>query len=115
MEYGNEIWDNCQQYEKDDFEKSQIEASRIATGTTKFVSVASLYSKIGLNILDTRRKKQKLVLFYKMVNQLTSLYLSFLLPPTVKQHLDIILETQILSLQLMHEQTSITTPFSFLQ
>ena len=24
LEYGNEIWDNCQQYEKDDLEKIQI-------------------------------------------------------------------------------------------
>ena len=85
LEYGNEIWDNCQQYEKDDLEKIQIEAARIATGTTKLVSIASLYSEIGWNSLDTRRKMQNLVLFYKMVNHLTPLYLSFLIPPTVNQ------------------------------
>ena len=39
LEYGNEIWDNCQQYEKDDLEKIQIEAARIATGTTKLVPI----------------------------------------------------------------------------
>ena len=43
LEYGNEIWANCQQYEKDDLEKIQIEAARIATGTTQLVSIASLY------------------------------------------------------------------------
>ena len=84
LEYGNEIWDNCQ-YEKDDLEKIQIEAARIATGTTKLVSIASLYSEIGWNCLDTRRKMQKLVLFYKMVNHLTPLYLSSLIPPTVNE------------------------------
>ena len=47
LEYGNGIWDNCQQYEKDDLEKIQIEAIRIATGTTKLVSIASLYCEIG--------------------------------------------------------------------
>ena len=34
LEYCNEIWDNCTQYEKDDLENIQIEAARIATGTT---------------------------------------------------------------------------------
>ena len=85
LEYGNEICDNCQQYEKDDLEKIQVEAARIATGTTKLVSIASLYSEISWNSLDTRRKKQKLVLFYKMVNHLSPLYLSSFIPPTVNE------------------------------
>ena len=38
LEYCNEVWDNCTQYEKDDLEKVQIEAARIATETTKSVS-----------------------------------------------------------------------------
>ena len=50
LEYGNEIWDNCQQYEKDDLEKVQIEAARIATGTTKLVSIA-LYTVKLVGIL----------------------------------------------------------------
>ena len=62
-----------------------IKSARIATGTTKLVSIASLYSEIGWNSLDTRRKRQKLVLFYKMVNHLTPLYLSSLIPPTVNE------------------------------
>ena len=69
-------WDNCQQYEKDDLEKIQIEAARLATGTRKLVSIASLYSEIGWNSLDARWKMQKLVLVYKMVNHLIPLYLS---------------------------------------
>ena len=85
LDYGNEIWDNCQQYEKGELEKIQIEAARIATGTTKLVSIASLYREIGWNSLDTRRKMQKLVLFYKMVNHLTPLHLSSLIPPTVNE------------------------------
>ena len=83
LEYGNEIWDNCTLYEKDDLEKIQIEAARIATGTTKLVSIENLYSEIGWETLETRRKKQKLVLFYTMVNNLTPLYLSTLIPSTI--------------------------------
>ena len=61
MEYGNEIWANCQQYEKDDLEKIQIEAARIATGTKKkLVSIASLHSEIGWNSLDIHRKNAEI-------------------------------------------------------
>ena len=34
LEYGNELLDNCTQYEKDDPAKIQIDTARIATGTT---------------------------------------------------------------------------------
>ena len=59
LEYGNEIWDNCTQYEKDGLEKIQTEAARIATGATKLVSIENLYSEIGWDTLDIRRKKTK--------------------------------------------------------
>ena len=35
--YGDVIWDNCTQYEKQELDKAQTEAARIATGTTKLV------------------------------------------------------------------------------
>ena len=57
LEYGNEIWDNCTQYEKDDLEIIQTEAARIATGTTKLVSLENLYSETGWDTLDMRRKE----------------------------------------------------------
>ena len=59
LEYGNEIWDTCTQYEKDDLEKIQTEAARIATGTTKLVSIENLYSEIVWDTLEARRKKTK--------------------------------------------------------
>ena len=50
----------------------QTEAARIATGTTKLVSIENLYSEIGWDTLEARRKqKQKLTLFYRMVHNLT--------------------------------------------
>ena len=44
LEYGSVTWDNCIQYEKQELEKIQTEAARIATGTTKLVSLQSLYN-----------------------------------------------------------------------
>ena len=42
LEYGDIVWDNCTQYEKQELDKIQNEAARIATGTTKLVSINSL-------------------------------------------------------------------------
>ena len=85
LEYGNEIWDNCTQYEKNDIENIQTEAARIATGTTKLVSIEHLYSEIEWDTLEARRRKQKLALFYKMVHNLTPNYLTSLIPSTVNE------------------------------
>ena len=78
LEYGDIIWDNCLQSEKQELEKIQIEAARIATGATKLVSIAALYREIRWDSLDERRRKHKLTLFYKMTNALAPLYLSSL-------------------------------------
>ena len=63
----------------------QTEAARIATGTTKLVSIENLNSEIGWDTLKTKRKKQKLTLFYKMVHNLTPNYLTSLIPSTVNE------------------------------
>ena len=85
LEYGNEIWANCTQYEKDELEQIQLEAARIATGATKLISIYNLYREIGWETLDARRNKQKLMLFYKMYYSLSPPYLSTLVPPLVGQ------------------------------
>ena len=41
------------------------------------------HSLTGWETLKSRRKQHKLILFYKMVNNLTPIYLSSLLPPQV--------------------------------
>ena len=38
FEYANIIWENCKQYETNAIERIQIEAARIVTGATRFVS-----------------------------------------------------------------------------
>ena len=80
LEYADVVWDNCTQQEKHEIEKIQLEAARIATGTTKLVSVQKLYDEIGWETLDIRRRKHKLVLFYKMYNDIAPSYLSSLVP-----------------------------------
>ena len=81
LEYGDVIWDNCTLYEKNELDKIQNEAARIATGATKLVSLQQLSKEVGWESLETRRVKHKLILFYKMVNHLSPTYLSSLVPP----------------------------------
>jgi hypothetical protein len=85
LEYANEIWDNCTLYEKQELNKIQNEAARIATGATKLVSIKTLYKETGWDTLDNRRRKQKLILFHKMVNHSVPDYLSSLVPNTVSE------------------------------
>ena len=83
LEYGDVVWDNCTQYEKDELERMQHEAARIATGTTRLVSLDSLYNEIKWESLQKRRNDHKLSLLFKMKNNLTPEYLSSLLPQNV--------------------------------
>ena len=84
IEYADVIWDNCTQQNKNELELIQLEAARISTGATQLVSVANLYIETGWETLDARRNKHKLVLFYKMFNDLTPPYSSSLVPPLVQ-------------------------------
>ena len=49
LEYGDVVWDNMYQYQKDELNKIQNEAARIVTGSTKLVSMVDL-NKEDVNI-----------------------------------------------------------------
>ena len=51
LEYGDVLWDNCTQYEKDELDKIQNEAARIATGATKLISLFALSNEIKWKVL----------------------------------------------------------------
>ena len=63
--------------------KIQNEATRIATGATKLVSVNKLYKEICWESLQKRRHDHKRTLFYKIYNHLAPEYLSSLIPQQV--------------------------------
>ena len=50
---------------------------------TRSLHIHALYGKIGWDTLDSRRRKHKLTLFYKMYTNKTPPYLSTLVPPSV--------------------------------
>ena len=84
LEYASVVWDNCTQYEKAELDKIQNEAARIVTGTTKLVSIQALYEDTKWETLEERRRKSKLILFYKIINGLSPTYLSSLIPLSVR-------------------------------
>ena len=83
LEYADVVWCNLTKYEEDELEKIQIEAARIVIGATKLVSHDNLYRETCWETLNSRRKQNKLTLYYKMINFLTPTYLSSLVPPRV--------------------------------
>ena len=80
LEYADVVWDNCSNALKNDVEAVQIEAARICTGATKFCNIQKILQDLKWESLAERRKKHRLILFYKMTNSLTPSYLSTILP-----------------------------------
>ena len=83
LEYASVVWDNCTLGEKDSLEKIQHEAARIVTGLTRSTSLLNLYTEIGWLSLSDRRKYQKLILTFKIINGQVPNFLCQLFPSTV--------------------------------
>jgi hypothetical protein len=83
MEYAAAVWDSCSINEANILENVQVEAARTVTGLPKYCSIAFLYSEVSWNNLQSRRKIKKLILMYKIVNNIAPSYLTDLLPPLV--------------------------------
>ena len=64
-----------------ELERVQYRGALAVTGTWKGTSRAKLYDELGWESLSDRRKKQRLVLLYKIINNLTPSYLRDKLPP----------------------------------
>ena len=84
LEYSGVVWDNCNDQDKKLLENIQIEAMRIVTGATKLCSISKLYQDTGWETLEARRRKQKLIIFFKMIHGLCPDYLNELVPETVQ-------------------------------
>ena len=112
LEYQDLFWDSCAQYEKEELEKLQHEAARIATGSTRLISLYLLLQEIKWDFLQKRRNDHKLSLFFKMKHNLTSTYLSALVPQNVGNTTRYSLLTPTTSKLYTREQLYTLTPFS---
>ena len=83
LEYADVVWNNCAKYEAEALDLIQNEAARIVTGATRLASIESLLTEKSWETLSDRRRKHKLILVYKMKNDLCPEYLSSLTPTNV--------------------------------
>ena len=106
IEYADVFYTNCTQAEKDDLTKIQHEAARIVCGATKLVSINNLQREVPWETLEQRRATHRLLLLYKMKNDLSPSYLSSLVPQTVgeQSHYNLRNATDI---QGIHARTSL--------
>ena len=72
LEYGSIVWDSAPRHEKyfTEMEKLQIQAASKVTGCNNYASKRLLYRDTGWDTLRDRRERQRLVLFYKIINGL---------------------------------------------
>ena len=85
LEYCDAIWDIYTNENKTQLESIHNEAARTVNGATKLCSIQKLLAELGWETLQERRSKYKLVIFYKILNELASKYLSDLLPPLIRE------------------------------
>jgi len=85
LEYGDVIWDNCTNTQKKELDCIQNEAARIVTGATKLISIENLNNETKWESLESRRKKHRLILLYKILNNITPSYLTSIVPPQINE------------------------------
>ena len=83
LEYGNFIYDNCPKYLSNRPEQLQMEAARICTGAMRQTSADKILPEVGWERLECRRKFHKLIMFFKMTNNIAPPYLTSICPPTI--------------------------------
>ena len=83
LEYADVVWNKCTQLEAQELDLIQNEAARIVTGATRLVSINSLLIETGWESLRERRRKHRLIFFYKIKNNMCPEYLSSLIPANV--------------------------------
>ena len=93
IEYADVLWDGCTESESDLLEHVQYEAAKIVTGAMKGTSKHRLMQEIGWEDLKTRRAIHKLLLYFKIVNNLCPSYLADLLPLQVSERTNYSLRT----------------------
>ena len=83
FDYADVVWDNCSTNLSNELENIQLDALRTITGAVKGTSHEKLYKESGFISLKERRKRHKLILFFKLVNGLLPDYLNDYIPPLV--------------------------------
>ena len=82
LEYSCSVWHPHKKSNKDKIEKVQRRAARfVSNNFRRKASVSEILHNLGWQSLDSRRQDQRLVLFYKIINELASVETEDILTP----------------------------------
>ena len=85
LDYADVVWDNCTQYQSDALEDIQLEVIRTITGAVRGTSHQKLYKESGFITLKERRKRHKLILYFKYINGMLPEHLNVKFPRLVSE------------------------------
>ena len=84
--YCASVWDGIGSKLSDKLQKLQNRAACVITRSSYDASSSSVLEEVGWNNLCTNRKMQKAILMYKVMNNLTHMYLQELFVTTVSHY-----------------------------
>ena len=87
FDYADVLWDGCTQTLAQELESLHLEALRTIIGTVRGTSHEKIYEESGFITLEERRKRHKLILYHKIVNEQVPGYLRSNLPPLVSENI----------------------------
>ena len=79
------LWDNASVESKKHLDAVHIEVAQIITHATKLCIIEKQLSDLGLQLLQNRRTKHKLIIFYKIINGPAPNYLLDLVRPIIQE------------------------------
>lgn len=83
FDYADVVWDNCTEYQANMLEDLHLDALRTITGTVRRTSHGKILLESGFSSLKERRRRHKVMTFYKIINGICPSYLSEIAPPLV--------------------------------
>ena len=83
FDYADVVWDGCAEYQSKILEDLHMDALRIITGTVRGTSHEKLLKESGFCTLKERRRRHKLVTYFKILQDQCPSYISNLLPNLV--------------------------------
>ena len=83
FDFSDVVWDNCTKTQAEDLENLHLDAIRTIIGSVRGTSHEKLYAESGLTSLKERRRRHKIILYFKIVKGIVPLYLTERLPELV--------------------------------
>ena len=86
FDYADVLWDHCTQELAQHLEVLHLDALRTITGLVRGTSHERIYSESGFCSLSERRRRHKIIMYHKIVNNQVPDYLREILPPLVSDN-----------------------------